>query len=134
MAGRKEDQWREPTEDEIVLLTVMVEAVPAEQKGTLTRQIEGIRVRRSCECGCPSLEFEIASSAPVADEYSDVLSVGYAVFDDSAGPFSLELFIRQGRLRGYDVTPIVEPPSPDAKLSRIETLRTRETIWSRDGD
>ena len=132
--SRKEDTWREAAEDESVLLNVMLESVPTEYRDVLAKQAEAIRVRFDCECGCPSVSFEVPEAAPLAGNYSHVAGAGYAYFDDSENPFSLELFIREGKLRGYDVTPMVDPPSPQAKLIRIErrgTNGTTEVIWTR---
>ena len=120
MRARTKANFRVPTDDELILLT---HAVHAPTRGTKTyqRQLNGIRVRYDCKCGCPSIGLQVRPGAATAKAAYEVADVGYAQYDDVSDLCWVILFIRDGKLSELELAPMNETPSPRAKLVRLES-------------
>jgi hypothetical protein len=92
---------------------------------TFRPQMEGIRARRWCPCGCPSINLEIAESAPLG------LDRGESVVGDFGGKTArgelvgVLLFQRAGRLtllEVYSMDGQVKEESGEFGLPTIDSL------------
>lgn len=119
MSGRKETEFRSPTDEEIRLLRFALNGQPGEFR-VYSEQLEGLRVRYSCECGCPSLTLAVADSAPTGIHQYEVLSPGIVTYDDETGPCDVILFIKDGILSELEIAPMVDTPRPDAHIVRLQ--------------
>jgi hypothetical protein len=135
VAGRKESRWREPSEDERILLSLAVRVLPEAVRGAYERQLEGISVRFDCDCGCPSLEVRTGEDAPAAAATLAPHDAGWAFFDDDSGPCELLLFTKEGRLQGLELVCYVDKPRPGACLAKVtEDAAKKVVLYERGAD
>lgn len=91
------------THEEEKLLRWALEHGSNEAKAYLP-QVEGMRARSSCSCGCPSIRLEVSASAPIGLEVKDRivadflgqtsegLGVGLLIFQDEGKLCELEVY------------------------------------------
>jgi hypothetical protein len=99
------------TVDELELLRWMLEHGSDDLRSFLP-QIQGMRAAQSCKCGCPSIRFEIAESAPLGSDYGERVVgdfegktargelVGVLLFQSAGKLTELEVYSMDGEIKG----------------------------------
>jgi hypothetical protein len=118
MAGLKETELREPTEDEMALLNFMLKGLPPEFDA-YNRQLEGLKVRYDCDCGCPTIELTPRKDAPSGPHQEIVIPDGKVFYDDGS-PCWLIVFVKDGRLFSLEIAPMAQSPANGASVARVE--------------
>lgn len=90
------------TSDELNLLRWMMENGTVGLH-TFYSQIEGLRVARSCSCGCPSVRLEVAEGAPLGKDCGDKLVGDFAGKTAQGDLVGVLLFQREGKLTELEV-------------------------------
>jgi hypothetical protein len=90
----------------------------------LRAQLAGLRVVGKCDCGCPTVDFEVDANAPASPLAGSLSPVEARVSPEADEPVGdLILFIKNGRLSSmeyvfYTDKPPLRWPSPD----RLSTM------------
>jgi len=107
----KPELFRPLTAEELELLRWMFEHGSDDLRSFLP-QIEGIRAARSCKCGCPSIQLDVAESAPLGlDRGEKVVGdfegktargelVGVLLFQSAGRLTELEVYSMDGQIKG----------------------------------
>lgn len=119
---------REPSSIELAILNALLEH-DFDGVGELRKQLENIRVYPDCDCGCPTISFDVdpSENASLTVYHNTLIPFEGRVQDDGGEQIDeIILFVRNGFLSSLEYVYYREvPPSEWPPMSRISILRIR---------
>lgn len=123
-APRSLKSFRAPTEQERKVLNWIFEHGPEGIRSFLP-QVEGIRVAKSCDCGCASMFLKPDDSTALRNQGPERIVAEFIGVTMSGDSILLFLFQDAGRLSELEIAPFDNFPSKsiEANFPKIESLK-----------
>jgi hypothetical protein len=102
MCARAKEAFRPLTDQEALFFRRLFE-IGSDDLRSFEAQLQGISARRSCSCGCPSIELAISDSATLGKDRGERIVGDFAGHTVDRSPVGILIFQENGKLAELEV-------------------------------
>jgi hypothetical protein len=129
MSARAQEAYRSLTDREILLLRRLFE-IGSDDFRSFEPQLEGMRARRSCSCGCPSIELQISEGVPLGVNRGERIVGDFKGESTVGNPLGILIFQVEGNLVELEVYSMDGLAEGEFGLPQLSSLQVLEWVTS----
>jgi hypothetical protein len=125
MTARKEETVRPLTEEELGFFHRLFDAGHDDLR-SFEPQLKGMLARRTCSCGCPSIELRVSEGTPLGQDRGERIVGDFAGETSAGDPVGVLVFQERGRLAELEVYSMDGLATGEFGFPQVDSLKMIE--------